>query len=138
MEQFEMTVQVGEEYDYETFVSRLVEFGYNYSEMVSTPGEMSRRGGIVDIYPLTEDFPIRIEWFDDEIESIRYFDGETQRSKEELDRVTISPAEEYLLTKKELQEAGNKLEKLLEKSLKERSEERRVGKDYKGNKCARS
>ena len=119
MEQFEMTVQVGEEYDYETFVSRLVEFGYNYSEMVSTPGEMSRRGGIVDIYPLTEDFPIRIEWFDDEIESIRYFDGETQRSKEELDRVTISPAEEYLLTKKELQEAGNKLEKLLEKSLKE-------------------
>lgn len=56
--------------------------GYVRSEMVSSPGEFSVRGGILDIYPLTEEDPLRIELFDTEIDSIRAFSLEDQRSKE--------------------------------------------------------
>ncbi|MGM8215707.1 transcription-repair coupling factor [Bacillaceae bacterium W0354] len=117
LEQNGVKIKVGEEYPYEQFVSRLFDLGYKFVDMVTTPGEISRRGGIVDVYPLTEDFPIRIEWFDDEIESIRYFDADHQRSKEEVSSINISPAEEFLLSKEQLINGGEKLKKLLAKSL---------------------
>ena len=53
--------------------------GYVRTEMVTTPGEFSVRGGIIDIYPLTEEIPIRIELFDTEIDSIRTFSLDDQR-----------------------------------------------------------
>ena len=71
--------------------------GYVRAEMVSTPGEFSVRGGIIDIYPLTESNPLRIELFDTEIDSIRYFSLEDQRSKEKISEVSIGPATEVLL-----------------------------------------
>src|SRR5690606_11937224 len=53
-EQDDLMIKVGEEYPYEQFVTQLFDFGYKFTDMVTTPGEMSRRGGIVDVYPLTE------------------------------------------------------------------------------------
>ena len=117
-EQDDLMIKVGEEYPYEQFVTQLFDFGYKFTDMVTTPGEMSRRGGIVDVYPLTEDYPVRIEWFDDEVESIRYFDADTQRSNDELDSIIISPAEEFLLSKELLQAGSEKLKQLLANSLK--------------------
>ena len=60
----------------------LVEMGYVRTEMITTPGEFSVRGGIIDMYPLTEQNPLRIELFDTEIDSIRTFSFEDQRSIE--------------------------------------------------------
>ena len=68
----------------------------------SAPGEFSVRGGIIDIYPLTEADPIRIELFDTEIDSIRYFSLEDQRSKEKMTEVLIGPATEVLLEAEQL------------------------------------
>jgi transcription-repair coupling factor (superfamily II helicase) len=71
----------------------LHEHGFHRNEAIELPGDFSRRGGIVDIFPTEAAAPIRIEFFGDEIESIRGFDLETQRSLQDLDRVLILPAD---------------------------------------------
>ena len=58
------------------------------------PGQFAIRGGIIDIYPLTEEYPVRVELWDDEVDSIRSFDAESQRSLENLDELTLYPAAE--------------------------------------------
>ena len=65
-------------------------------DRVELPGQFSVRGGIIDIYPLTEDNPWRIELWDDEVDSIRSFDAESQRSLENVDEITIYPAAEKM------------------------------------------
>ncbi|MGI6095131.1 MAG: transcription-repair coupling factor [Lachnospiraceae bacterium] len=72
----------------------LVELGYEYCGQVEVPGQFSVRGGIVDIFPLTEENPWRIELWGDEIDSIRSFDAASQRSIENLEEITIYPAAE--------------------------------------------
>src|SRR5690625_3055019 len=86
--------------------------------MVTAPGKFSVRGGIIDIYPMTEKYPIRVELFDDEVDSIRYFNADTQRSLEQINEITIHPAEEILLTQNEFLSAGQKLENLLNETIK--------------------
>ena len=74
---------------------RLVMLGYERTGQVEMPGQFSIRGGIVDIYCLTEENPWRIELWGDEIDSIRSFDAESQRSLENLDEIVIYPAAEH-------------------------------------------
>ena len=73
--------------------------------------QFSIRGGIIDIFPLTEEVPLRIELWDDEVDSIRTFDLESQRSVEQLDFVTIYPAAEVVLDKNQLETGTSRLEK---------------------------
>ncbi len=87
--------QVGQEYPFEETIEKLVKLGFKQTDMVTAPGEMSRRGGIIDLFPLTEINPLRIEFFDDEVESIRYFNAEDQRSDKELNQVHIGPVHEF-------------------------------------------
>lgn len=82
--------------DMDELKDRLVEMGYERVGQVEMPGQFSIRGGIVDIYCLTEENPWRIELWGDEIDSIRSFDAESQRSLENLEEVTIYPAVEHL------------------------------------------
>ena len=70
--------------------------GYSMESVVELPGTASHRGGITDIWPLTSDFPVRIEFFGDTVDSIRRFDPATQRSTEKLLAVEIIPATELL------------------------------------------
>lgn len=70
--------------------------GYEPTTMVIEPGTFSRRGGILDIFPLASEYPVRIEFFDDEIDSLREFDPATQRSIDKIDTVRIVPAREVL------------------------------------------
>jgi len=98
-ETFRLTVSLGAEINREKDIKQLVQMGYERTEMVQSPGEFSMRGGILDIYPITEADPIRIELFDDEVDSIRYFDSDSQRSKEKIQQVTIQPVTELLLKK---------------------------------------
>ena len=71
-------------------------FGYDPVQVVEEPGQYSQRGGIVDIFSPHADFPVRLEWFGDMIDSIRAFDPATQRSLSKLDAVTLIPAREAL------------------------------------------
>ncbi|MDA1278474.1 MAG: transcription-repair coupling factor [Chloroflexi bacterium] len=73
-----------------------MDMGYVHEPTVEIPGTISRRGGILDIFPVSRDRPVRIELFDDEIESIRQFDADTQRSAGKIRSVTIPPAHETL------------------------------------------
>ena len=74
---------------------RLSDVGYVREVQVEGPGQFAVRGGILDIYPLTEEFPVRIEFWGDEVDSIRTFDVESQRSIENTTEITIYPAVEF-------------------------------------------
>ena len=89
----------GQRLDLDRLLELWVGLGYEATTTVLAAGEFSRRGGIIDIWPLASPAPIRIELFGDEIESLRHFDPATQRSRdarEMLDTVTVSPASEAL------------------------------------------
>lgn len=88
--------------DIERFKEDMVRLGYERMGMVDAKGQFCVRGGIIDIYPFTEELPIRIELWDDEIDSIRNFDLESQRSIDRLSQVTIFPAKECVLKKTEI------------------------------------
>ncbi|HET7580834.1 MAG TPA: transcription-repair coupling factor [Bacillales bacterium] len=110
-------LKVGEELELDAFLDTLMAGGYERTPMVASPGEFSVRGGILDIYPLTEEKPVRIELFDTEIDSIRYFDVESQRSEEKAEELTIGPAEEVLLYPDNYDRGAEKLEKNLSEVL---------------------
>jgi len=78
-------------------IGRWQTMGYEMENMIEVPGTMSRRGGIADIFPPCSAFPARIEFFGNQIESIRLFDPETQRSLKDVESITIVPAKEILL-----------------------------------------
>lgn len=87
--------------DKDEFVRKLFNMGYKREYQVEKPGDFSVRGFIVDIFPMTEDQPIRIEFFDDEIDSLRRFDPVTQRTIEKVDGVKIYPMYELFFTDEE-------------------------------------
>jgi transcription-repair coupling factor (superfamily II helicase) len=99
---FEITV--GEELDLDETLERLVACGYTREEQVFERGQFAVRGGILDVYPATEERAVRIELFGDEVESLRWFSTFTQRSLEDADRVEIAPAAELDATYRELAE----------------------------------
>ncbi|OZU89529.1 transcription-repair coupling factor [Virgibacillus indicus] len=117
-DKYQLHFNTGEDIDIDRYLNALVDMGYERQSMVSAPGEFSRRGGIIDIYPITEKYPVRIELFDEEIDSIRYFDAETQRSLEKLQEITVGPATELLLTEEDILTASGKVEKALADTLK--------------------
>ena len=89
----------------------LVSMGYTRtSYQVASPGEFSIRGGIIDVFDVTAENPLRIELWGDEVESIRYFDAESQRSIEEIDKAEIFPAAEMILGKTLRYEGYRKIE----------------------------
>ncbi len=87
----------GSELDISTLKSRLTEAGMTPTERVLSPGEFAARGGLFDVWPATEATPLRIDLFGDEIESIRCFDPETQRSGEALSSFASVPVREVIL-----------------------------------------
>ncbi|MBN1254381.1 MAG: transcription-repair coupling factor [Deltaproteobacteria bacterium] len=84
-------IEVGHERDREALVQDCIALGYSRVEMVEERGEMSLRGGIMDIYPLDQDRPLRLEFFGDQVASLRTFDEETQRSTEQVREAVITP-----------------------------------------------
>ena len=86
-----LSFKVGEDYERETILSGLVSGGYERSDLVDRRGLFSVRGDIIDIYPLNEKEPIRLEFFGDTLENIRYFNEQTQKSSIKTDSVRILP-----------------------------------------------
>jgi transcription-repair coupling factor (superfamily II helicase) len=92
---FELTV--GETLGLEAFRARLVEAGYASVSRVTSPGEFAVRGSLLDVFPMGSSQPLRIDLFDEEIEAIRRFDPDTQRSLDALQQVRLLPAREVPL-----------------------------------------
>ena len=117
-----ITVESGQVIDLDVWKERLIAMGYERVAQVDGMGQFSIRGGIVDIFPLTEEVPVRIELWDDEVDSIRTFDLESQRSVEQLENITIYPAAEVVLSGDQLAAGIRRLEKeekTYEKALRE-------------------
>ena len=114
---YQLRLKVGEDIYVDEMLNLLVKMGYVRADMVSTPGEFSVRGGIIDIYPITESDPLRIELFDTEIDSIRSFSLDDQRSKEKMSEITIGPSTEVILEDKQYSLLIGKLEEGLSQSL---------------------
>lgn len=89
-------LSLGQRVDPDKLLHHLVAIGYQPSSVVTQPGTFSRRGGILDVFPPADDVPVRIEYFDDEIDSLRTFDPTTQRSIAAVKRVVVTPAREVL------------------------------------------
>ncbi len=85
----------GQSVDFGEIQTKLARMGYDREDQVEAPGQFAVRGGLLDVYPLTEEVPVRIEWWGDEIDSIRTFDADSQRSIENLDEIQIYPADEF-------------------------------------------
>ena len=95
-----VTLKRGEEVDIETLTAHLASVGYTQMDIVEMPGQFTRRGGILDVYSPEADRPVRIEFFGDEIETIRKFEPETQRSQSGLDETELLPLTETPLTER--------------------------------------
>lgn len=100
-----LSLEMDQEIEVDHIISKLVDMGYRRDQRVAKPGEFSVRGGIIDIYPLTEEHPLRIELFDIVVDSMRLFDVESQRSIENIQRIEILPAQDILLTQENREQA---------------------------------
>src|SRR6516165_5767128 len=95
-----VSLKRGEEVDIEVLTGHLASVGYTHMDLVEMPGQFTRRGGILDVYSPESDRPLRIEFFGDEIESIRRFDPETQRSQTGTDEAWLLPLTETPVTER--------------------------------------
>ncbi|GMA50529.1 transcription-repair-coupling factor [Alicyclobacillus contaminans] len=112
-----MVFRVGDEIALDAQIEQLVGNGYERVDLVETRGQFSVRGGILDIFPLTHEHPVRIELFDTEIDSIRTFDTESQRSLEKCEQVEVVPAFDFVVPTSAMQDAAESLRAALEQRL---------------------
>ena len=97
------TVSVGDTVDLQQLREQLLKLGYEYTGQVEHGGEFALRGGILDVFPLTEEYPVRLELWGDEVDSLRYFDVQSQKSVTNAEQVTIYPALELVLSEQEIE-----------------------------------
>ncbi|CAJ1192440.1 transcription-repair-coupling factor [Companilactobacillus crustorum] len=113
----QLKIKVNEEYDLENLNQEFVQMGYVKEKLVAKPGDFAIRGDIVDIYPLNVDNPVRIDFFGNQVEKIKFFDTETQRSMEELGDIDVLPANDRIITDEQVTSGLKKLQKSYQKQL---------------------
>ena len=107
--------KVGQTVNLSSLKRSLIKAGYTQVNKIDQSLQFASRGDILDIYSVNYDDPIRIEFFDDEIESIRFFDLATQASKEKIDKIKVLPANDYIFDDNDLKVATEKIHSQLEK-----------------------
>jgi len=112
-----ISIEVGGQMPVEEFATYFSTSGYERVDMIEGRGQFSIRGGIIDFYGPIEDYPVRIELFDDEVDSIRHFDLVSQRSIRKLDRTQLFPMREMLFSSEDFARASENIEKALNKRL---------------------
>ena len=90
-------IKVGQSLSPNSLLEEWVQIGYQPVDTVLEPGQFSHRGGLLDIWPQSEPAPVRLDFFGDEIDTIRRFDPGSQRTVDKLESVLITPAREYLV-----------------------------------------
>lgn len=111
-------LKTGESVETSLLEKKLIMLGYDRVVQVEAEGEFSVRGGIIDIFPMCEDAPVRIELFGDEIDTMRVFDAESQRSIENVEEICVYPATENVFTGDELAAGLKKIKTEAEKQYK--------------------
>ncbi len=86
-----LTLRKGMEYDLETLSRQLANLGYERVSLVETEGQWGRRGDIIDVFPVSAELPVRLEWFGDELDKLREFDPSSQRSLDGIAQLTLTP-----------------------------------------------
>jgi len=120
------TLKVGDTVDFDEVVRYLADAGYDRVDLVEFPGHFSVRGGIIDVFPPLHEGAFRIEFFDNEVDSIRIFDVETQRSVEKVQEILIHPAREVIAEKPLIESLPSKLEKEFEEYRERHGKNREV------------
>ncbi|USS87875.1 transcription-repair coupling factor [Fructilactobacillus hinvesii] len=110
----QLVVHLGDDFDLTQLQQRLAAMGYSRKNLVAVPGEFAVRGSIVDIYPLNAENPVRLDFFDTEIDSLRSFDPASQRSIENETTVTVLPATDFLPTTQDREQAVRRFQKQLQ------------------------
>ena len=110
-------LKVHEPYDLNEIKTKLVKAGYSRVNKVEQSLEFASRGDILDIFPINQDKPVRLDFFDDELDDIRHFDVASQTSSEQLNKIDILPASSFLLTDEESVLIEEKIKVVLEKDL---------------------
>ena len=110
----QINVSVGQVLSMDDLCQRLINIGYTRVAHVYAPLTFARRGFVIDVFPINAQ-PIRIEYFDDEIDSIKVFDVQTQRSVSSLDNACLSVASEYYFNAKQIEQINGRVNALLEK-----------------------
>ncbi|GAF36376.1 transcription-repair coupling factor [Lentilactobacillus farraginis] len=108
-----LTIDMDSEYDLEKLKLKLHQMGYTFQKMVAAPGDFSIRGSILDIFPLNSQDPVRIDFFDTEVDSMRVFDVSNQRSTGTIKSVQVLPATDLLINDEQRQSAVENLKKQL-------------------------
>ena len=108
---FLIDVEEGAMVELEAMKKLLIYMGFERVGQVESPGQFAIRGGIIDIYNMSDDSPYRIELWDNEVDSIRSFDVESQRSIERAEKMTIYPASEYVFKPKVIENGIKAIEK---------------------------
>ena len=101
----------GKEFDLSELTSWLAQAGFRRENLVAKPGEFALRGDILDIYPLDRESPVRIEFFGDEIDTIKEFDLASQRSQKQIDHLFVSAAQDRVFTKSDFERAAKMIRK---------------------------
>jgi len=117
-----VTLKAGETLPMDEFLKRMISLGYERVDRVEQKGHLSVRGGIADFFPLTSASAVRVEWFDDEIDSIRTFDPADQRSIDKLDSYTVRPCREIIADERRFANAAQHAFELLERQLEKMSD----------------
>ncbi|MEG0006015.1 MAG: transcription-repair coupling factor [Clostridium sp.] len=115
---FVINLKREEENDIVSLMSSLLDLGYERVVAVEGKGQFAKRGGIIDLFPADASFPIRVEFFGDEIDTIRSFDVLTQRSIESIDEVSVYSAREIILTNDDIKRVSLELLNELEERIK--------------------
>ena len=118
--------EVGKNYDLHEVKEKLVKAGYEKVNKIDQTLQFASRGDILDIYPVSLDKPIRIEFFGDEIESMHFFDIDNQLSKEEVKSITFEPANDVLFSDFEIEKFKSKLEKQISKDSQRLTDEKKA------------
>ena len=105
------------EFDLDKLTTWLTHAGYRRESIVARPGEFARRGDILDIYPLDQENPVRVEFFGDEVDTVKEFDAATQRSLEERKSISVGPALDRVFSDHNLHEAAEKIKLDMKESI---------------------
>ena len=101
------------EYDLAELTSWLVQVGFQRENLVAKPGEFALRGDILDVYPLDRENPVRIEFFGDEIDTIKEFDLASQRSQKQIDQLVVTAAQDRIFSTNNFKQAAQKIRKAI-------------------------
>lgn len=123
LQKYTISFELGEEFDLEQLCKRLVVMGYAREEIVEGVGQFALRGGILDVFSPNYENPLRIEFFDNETDSIRLFDRTSQRSLDKIPTASIIPVREIIITDEKQAELSAVLKKRIDKAKSDESRE---------------